>query len=135
MNKERILEVADAIEQASIPNLGFNMAWWFLEAGTDYDMSKKHQCGTVACIAGWTYAVKHRGDPELLNLMKINKDAICGEAQAYLDVSEKDAGHLFVESCNNDPDDKYAVRVLRHFAETGNVEWNLNEVETAIATD
>lgn len=40
MNKERILKLADQLER--LPDVQFNM-----------DTYIHHDCGTVACIAGW----------------------------------------------------------------------------------
>ena len=58
MNRENVLRVADAIEQLSIPDLGFNMMAFIIrseEGGadlSDIDMTGRN-CGTVACIGGW----------------------------------------------------------------------------------
>ena len=61
MNKENILKVADAIEQHSIPDLGFNMSIW-VGIGSLYEDKSGHKCGTVGCIAGWATTVKNQVD-------------------------------------------------------------------------
>jgi len=53
MNRENILRVADAIEQHSIPDLGFNMNQMLGEAAPHNPDQTGRSCGTVACIAGW----------------------------------------------------------------------------------
>lgn len=116
MNKENILKVADAIEQHSIPTLGFNMNWW----GYTFDPTKPenqkhdksgHNCGTVACIGGWTETLFKTTD-----------------ARSALELPTSVATQLFYPDQNGAPQayeatPVHAVRVLRHLAETGKVDW------------
>lgn len=62
MNRERLLSLADAIEQRFLP-LGFDMSSYC----NDYVLTVKDvptlptACGTTACVAGWAVALF--GDP------------------------------------------------------------------------
>lgn len=126
MNRENILKVADAIEQHSIPDLGFNMADFL---GT-YEDRTGHGCGTTACIAGWGHAIIHGTyDAEFTY---VDPDEIAG----WLGISHVPACNLFYadnhplnardssgRSWFDEITPKTAVSVLRHLAETGEVDW------------
>lgn len=119
MNKDNILKVADAIEQHSIPDLGFNMD--FFSSPRSHGSAIKadhsgHDCGTVACIAGWAVQV---GDlPRTF-----------AAARQYLGIDDDLGDDLFY----GDSDDlvladiavPQAVAVLRYLAETGEVDWSV----------
>jgi hypothetical protein len=119
VNKDNILAVADAIEKHSIPDLGFNMA--LLNGEGSADLSG-HECGTVACIAGWTCAVakiapSFEGAREFLGLERKQSS-----------VSDYHNGNLFFPDLKSDHWDatpSQAVAVLRHLAETGIVDWSV----------
>lgn len=120
MNKDNVLKVADAIEQHSIPDLGFNMGYWrnsvhYIDRPVR-DLSG-HNCGTVACIGGWTEAVL--GDPV--------RDL--GKAGELLQLDPDRAGMLFCPDGWHTDNAKFttarAVAVLRHLAETGEVDWSV----------
>lgn len=53
MNKELMLQVADAIERSSIPNMSFDMGSFKTPV-----LLPGNECGTAACIAGWTVALE-----------------------------------------------------------------------------
>jgi hypothetical protein len=122
MNVENILKVADAIEQHSIPDLGFNMLWLKSEVGGDADRSG-HNCGTVACVAGWTIALfGSRGDGFM-------------EAGQHLGLPRSKYRPLFYPGTGLDEDEAdthpawgatpaQAASCLRHLAETGEVDWD-----------
>jgi len=114
MNKENILAVADAIETHSVPDLGFNMGGYFFE-GEDADDGK---CGTVACIAGWTCKVL--GEPS-------NEYEHGWTAGDHLGLDHEQRTLLFTpRGWLGSPEifkARHAVRVLRHLAETGEVDW------------
>lgn len=109
MNKDNILKVADAIEQHSIPDLGFNMGWWNEHVGGQNDMSG-HDCDTCACIGGWTEAVLRSHD-----------------ATESLGITPGDARSLFYPQVTHAwvATPAVAVAVLRHLAETGEVDWSV----------
>lgn len=121
MNKERILELANVIERHSIPGLGFNMSVYGCTGMQDLS---GHGCGTVGCIAG--HAVAHfelDGDPSPLpDLVGVSRRAaeILG-----LDFTTRE--DLFCPEGYSEAPEMYppakAVAVLRHLAETGEVDW------------
>lgn len=124
MNRENVLKVADAIEQHSIPDLGFNMAT-FRDIARDAEPDNYGAgCGTVACIAGWAEAVR-LGTGVFVN------DGLTDERSAdYLELTSEQSGPLFFgygmswsEFTAITP--KQAVAVLRHLAETGEVDWTV----------
>jgi len=105
MNKERILKLADVIENAPhqpIPPrgtpkrklAGFNMSNW--------------HCGTVGCIAGWAREIFGEGPYDALDLEFWQADA------------------LYVpHGPTHDIQPHHAAAVLRHLAETGKVDWTV----------
>lgn len=125
MNKERILQIADAIENHTL-NLGFNLTFFKAEVGTDIDLVNSdtklvdhsgHNCGTVACIAGWSAEL--RGSPTV----SINAEA------DWLGLEYDTAANLF--GCEMYPEERNAVaqaqaiRTLHHLAATGEVDWTV----------
>ena len=122
MNVENILKVADAIEQHSIPDLGFNMSHWFDKATPDVPDLSGHECGTIACIAGWASRVS--GD------QSENPDHTYEVAADFLGLGALTANNLFMPTNGfvslhqwNSITPAHAVAVLRHLAETGEVDW------------
>ena len=116
MNVENILKVADAIEQHSIPDLGFNMAEWHSKAYEDAPDRSGHDCGTVACIGGWTEAVLNNG----------KEFPSWEDVGACLGLGAIDSEQLFFgNGCNTRTTLAQAVRTLRHLAATGKVNWHL----------
>lgn len=128
MNKENILAVADAIEGHKIPGLGFNMEA-LVEIGWP-DRSGEN-CTTVACIAGWAVCVRHNlpADPYSFGVLD--------DAREWLGLSWSKASSLFspvgFDYFATTP--AQAVRVLRHLAETGDVDWSVaNYGANSVAT-
>jgi hypothetical protein len=130
MTKDNVLAVADAIEAQRFPRLGFNMRWLFLKREPrrpdEIDMSG-HDCGTVACIAGWALAVKKGSQPR--NAKKAEGEALI-TAEEYLGLNQYEAHALFFppERHERDITPSEAVAVLRHLAETGEVDWSVAPV-------
>lgn len=124
MNVENILKVADAIEQHSISDLGFNMDDWCMLDGAEHDKSG-HNCGTVACVAGWAVAVARGADTEaLLNIAE--RGDVFDDAADFLGLKEAQANALFIPRGVVFWDDitpTVAGRVLRHLASTDKVDW------------
>lgn len=120
MNKELILKVADAIENDSIKGLKFNMNYFGI----------KMECGTVACIAGYTYALHNNtlpgdayyddirfGAQEALGLTRIEANKLFyAEGSRYEDALDELPAHV-------------AVATLRRLAESGEVVWLEEEEE------
>ncbi len=118
MNVENILKVANAIEQHSIPELGFNMFQWYGDDTFHRDISG-HGCGTVACIGGWAGQV-------LLG----NSNCTSQDLLDPLGIDKKQASALFFDwDTTIDVTPAQAVRTLRHLAATGAVNWNPPETE------
>jgi hypothetical protein len=131
MNKERILLLADMIETnaspAAQPDLGFNMATYFSDEGVFHRhgavKSGGTECGTVGCIAGWAaLAFPHAYD------LDWGQRGFYGRGQQALDLTDLQADLLFtpdVVMLYSEITPDHAVCVLRHFAETGEVDWDL----------
>jgi hypothetical protein len=126
-NIENILKVADAIEQGSVPGLGFNMAVHMGEGwGCLSDVSGRHY-GTVACIAGWAATLAYEGD--FTRVIGRGSNAIAEKARDWLGLSEGEASQLFYPWGETgvrflgDLTVKQAVRTLRLLAVTGKVDW------------
>lgn len=124
INVENILKVADAIEQHSIAELGFNMNYEHYVSG-EYDRCESldrsgHGCGTVACIIGWTNAV-FASEP-----LGLSETAV-----AHLGISVRDGDRLFWPDKErwgirtyDDITPAQAVSTLRRLAATGEVDWS-----------
>lgn len=121
MNRENILKVADAIEHAakkrSRPKLGFNMRTVRGIPLPDAPDMTGHNCQTIACIAGWTQAVHKLPESNFW----------ARDTREVLGLTHDEAHALF------EPpywwEGKYttakAVAVLRHLAESGEVDWTV----------
>jgi hypothetical protein len=129
MNKDNILAVADAIEKHSIAGLGFNMNYCVSPADFMTDHTGQH-CGTVACIAGWSRAIRQGSVPEVARTLPLFEPEPEIE---WLGLSEDDAEELFYPDRYatdevldlGDVTTAQAVAVLRHLAETGEVDWSI----------
>lgn len=121
MNKERVLALADLIEcQPHVDPLGIDP---YLEPSGFNMNCFTHSCGTPSCIAGfaaWEY-----------NGRKINdSDETESKAREYLGLASYfGAKRLFFptvsgrECASITPQE--AAQVLRHLAETGEVDWSI----------
>jgi hypothetical protein len=120
---ENILRVADAIETHSIPGLGFNMGAYIGPATEHAKDLSGHRCGTIACIAGWTYAVRNKvQSPEPVPTLDFDYDAE-GVWLGLNDDLTHDLFHGYSNSRLVKP--AQAVRTLRHLAATGEVSWEV----------
>jgi hypothetical protein len=137
MNTERILLLADFIE--SLPDERLDMCFWAKDVDGDenLDVSPEtvlHNCGTAACIGGWTEALFNptrltfRGTSGLWNTTQdgpLDKDS----AGTLLGLTVAQAHDLFLPPHTNgngswaDITPAIAATTLRHLAETGRVEW------------
>ncbi|MBD8651518.1 hypothetical protein IFT66_10560 [Rhizobium sp. CFBP 13726] len=112
MNKERILALADLIEQQlhttpSAP-IGFTMS--------DY----VHSCGTPACIAGWA-AWESENQPDFLDWRQVDF-----KATKYLGLDQETSEKLFEpEGVSSwfEITPAHAAFTLRHLARAGVVDW------------
>lgn len=121
MNKQNILAVAYAIERHSIPDLGFNMQYWGAPTTKEVPDRTGHNCGTVACIAGWASRLS-------LGRPLTGRDDAYSIGDDFIGIGNKVDG-LFMPSFKNwnDVSPAHAVAVLRHLAETGKVDWSVTE--------
>jgi hypothetical protein len=124
MNRENILAVADAIEKHSIPDLGFNMRPLLSDFNAGDDM-KNHfgtDCSTIACVAGWSFLLSG-GDAK-----ERDTETIWDGATDWLGLPRPQSVRLFAPGEYlghfRALTDTQAVSVLRHLAETGEVDWN-----------
>ena len=118
----RILNVANVIEKAEIPNLGFNMKSW-LNNGALEDMSGRH-CRTTACMAGWTAFVAEQ-DPEFMGVFDakpIEENNIPQIADKYLWLDRSTSGRLFTVF-PEDVTPRLASRVMRNLVRDKEVSW------------
>lgn len=130
MNKENILLVADAIEKHSIEGLGFNMGDFISHR---HDDLSGHDCGTTACIAGWAASIaKEFTNGEQLYSFHFGT-SIRGTAARFLGLTDADIVYKLFTPDQTDlgkpspytADSAKAVRVLRHLAATGEVDWSV----------
>lgn len=122
--KERLHFVADMIERAALAkeNIGFNMGKWKMRASPRHGLDDKtgHRCGTIACISGWTGILEDGNE----------SDGMPRRSKYLLKLTDLEARALFygrgrTEFKIEDLTDKQAVSVLRHFADHGEVRWDL----------
>lgn len=125
MNKERILALADLIERQPFANEfdapeGFGM------------VSAEHACGTPSCIAGWAYW-EAQGRPQIINTDYQVAAEYLGLAPPETSWIESPADRLFfpghpdanVHRAGWNATPAQAATVLRHLAETGEVNWSI----------
>jgi len=116
MNKERMLQLADFIEN-HVEDRNFSMVGFFVRS-TEIDkvvVNKVPVCGTAHCIGGWAVLLfqgyiklgyNHPNNPEI--------------AQKFLELSDYQANRLFFDWPYDKIEDREdAVRRIREMAETG----------------
>lgn len=123
MNKKNIRGLALAILQGELAKrernpIGFNLGPYFSE-DTDQSPDKSgHNCGTVACIAGWAHFL-HGGRSK-------NHSKIFNHAKEVLGLDDTKAYELFApfsyKRAKVTPSD--AALALFTLAETGKVDWS-----------
>lgn len=129
MNKERILKLADVVEQQESQNLyeaifnGFDMRAFVTSSKNE----KGYYCTAPACIAGWavyTFALERFGGAighitgrEVLGLT--NQQAL----DLFSPTSPR-SNYLAKPGARDYIKPKQAAAVLRHFAFTGKIDWD-----------
>lgn len=133
MNISNILRVADAIEHATVPGLGFNMA--VIYRGTHSglpNLGGGESCGTVACIAGWTLTIAGtEPSDETAPPFSVITDMAKAAEELGLPFNASGwnfsgvAAELFTPTGYQDSiyTAEHAVRCLRNLAITGKVDW------------
>lgn len=126
MNREAITVLRNVL--AVLPRERFTMAHYTtVGTGKDDRLSSeqlKHDCGTAACMVGWTNAL-------LSPLYTSNAGDVAG-ARVLLDLSYDQANKLFHPWEDRSPrpipwidiTNEQAVKVLDHLLETGEVDWD-----------
>lgn len=129
VNVENINRVADAIETGELVKrgIGFNMISLALKSNTT-DVDHFHACNTVACIAGWAYAISHpKISPGRLAGAALGAETIQRGAASFLGIGRDVAIWLFFPIAYDwgGITPAHAVAVLRHLARTGEVDWSI----------
>jgi len=138
-NKERILQLADILEKGMHKFNGITAAYmqgewlmeidsrWIRKEGIDEfrkDIKDPFACNTAACMAGFACL--------LFDYENASKDLYVGtpgysipaKAIELLDITDREAELLFY-GAGNGVTGPEAAKVLRHFAETGKIDWSI----------
>lgn len=119
VNKANVLRVADAIEKGELVKrgIGFNMAAWNNDAEIHglRDLSG-HRCGTVACIGGHAAILFPEGHPNETLGLSLSEGKELFYAWSYREWYDVKLRNITI---------RHAVAVLRHLAETGEVDWSV----------
>lgn len=121
MNKERILQLADAIEREGAraePDLGFNMNYLWASYSNDF---AKRPCGAVGCIAGHAlHLAGINGDFTSVAAEWLGLSYIGGEGEELFFPGDVSGINI---SRRDEITPAHAAAVLRRLVETGKVEW------------
>jgi hypothetical protein len=133
MDKKRLLKLAEVLESDEAAK-HFDMESFYDDGAGNLPNVRVgefiHRCGSVACIAGWAVATF---DPK-----RTTRDDTLGLATALLGLNSQQAHRLFVpgeeRGCDEfsdrtrrsvyDATAAEAAKVVRHLAETGEVDWS-----------
>lgn len=135
MNTERILRLANFIE--SLPDERLDMCFWAKDASGDENLEQStetilHNCGTAACIGGWTEALFNPGRSTFLGTRGLWDESPAAvvptdSAGDLLGLTVAQAHDLFMPPHTSGAWDcitpAIAGATLRRLAETGQVEW------------
>jgi hypothetical protein len=130
MNTTNILAVADAIEQHTIPNVGFNMAYYFANAAAGEAIDRSgHDCGTTACIFGHALVLMAEGDIHVAQYGPMWRPDIqkwlglTDEQTAFVCYAQNHPGLRDQTLAFHEIEPAQAVRTLRRLAASGTVDW------------
>ena len=137
MNTERILRLANFIE--SLPDERLDMCFWAKDEDGDENLEQSpatvlHNCGTAACIGGWTEALFNPGRSTFLGTQGLWDESPAAvvptdSAGDLLGLTVAQAHDLFMPPMTeprlswSDITPTIAADTLRRLAETGRVEW------------
>lgn len=117
MNRKRIQILRDHL--AGLPDERFAMERWFSAATPNPFLPKEmtHECGTAACIAGWTLSLFRKASVEIWEVEHI--------AASILGLTIDQACDLFMPPgfVHNKQTRAQAVATLDRLLETGEVQW------------
>lgn len=127
MNKQAINTLATLLEDIPMScNMGFNMGDYHTVTEYVAETHVPHECGTVACIAGWS-ALWQRMDGK--GLLKQARQGVGGDehsvAEEILGLDGDQADDLFLSDTGSNITPKMAAKVLRNLADTGQVDWTV----------
>ncbi len=139
MNKERILQVAAVVEKGHHKFNGITaflfMPSWLIQEKHFFDREgfqaglpieradldgHGHECNTAACMAGFTCLVL-----DYENTKNSGSYTIEGRARKLLDLTHDEATQLFTSHTSEYITGPMAAKVMRYFAETGRVSWDV----------
>ena len=122
-NVKAILRTANAIEQAKFKTLGFNNGTFYDDniVGCGDEDTGGRDCGTCACIAGW--AIAANGGVGKLKSVYAAEENIAYRAQKILGITCDQRCGLFTDYTDTNITPEVAAQVLRHFAKTGDIEF------------
>jgi hypothetical protein len=131
MNKERILDLADIIENDRLENVEFDMS-----TPASHTPRIHPECGTAACIAGYVMCAAYGNLRAKQFQCTCYWDNFSVRAARILGLNTEQRRQLFTPTPHNSNtpvgfgEDYYftkerAVRTLRHFAETGKIDWRV----------
>lgn len=112
-----------------VPSVGFNMSYYLVR-------SSANPCGTVACLAGHCYILKHTEQTPVeladgVALEEVSNFDVLDEAADWLGITQWQASELFfaqqmvyerhvpMEGITRES----ALRTLLHLKETGEIKW------------
>lgn len=113
--RRRLFDVADMIENNRLPGIVYDQSVFFnhLNDGT-----------TACCIAGFVLVAAYGSEAAWRNRQARGAFVTSGmEAARILGLTNGEQKRL-LSSDKNRPTRARAVRVLRHFAQTGEIDWN-----------
>lgn len=98
--------------------------------GDDHGLKGLTACGTAACIMGWAVTLSETNRPlcMITDVAEVDGERIDAETRAalYLGLDEYQTSDLFYYcAAGHMRDNKLAAEVLRHYAQTGEVAWDI----------
>lgn len=142
VRKERLLKLAETVEHGYYPFNGikaaFNMSSWLVFEDTcpsrehflysmpnrsDITPEAEHSCNTIACLAGFAIMLF---DKETTDKAKNDRHVSYERtARKLLGLNDLESRELFVGRIDSRVTGAEAAKVVRHFAETGQVDWDI----------
>jgi hypothetical protein len=132
-SKEKLLKLANTVEKEYVPFNGvkalFYMPDWIASCvpGTfdpDDHRSDYNECNTVACIAGFTcFIFDYEEASKLVDRTADSYYDASARAREILGISPMASNELFISYATHSVTGPEAAEVIRHFANTGEVDW------------
>lgn len=129
MNRNRMADLANIIEQDQLQNVEFEMRSYATTTNPIQEAKCDDFCGTAACIAGYIVCAaygnkfaKAKSHHEALNHIDAFNSFFFIEGARILDLTREEAQELFLRYLRTTKNE--AVEVLRHAAETGEIDFD-----------